>query len=162
MGLMSLIFGGGNTQPATSGAHQIDKSKVLRPTDGQAFSPHNPGEFESLRSVPVCKAPRYFNREEASALRLMAEEKTSAAKATKRAYKSLRKIDDADTVVHGAHYRYARRVAGNEVQKLQSTQTYARRLHGLRPQYAALAAGLEQAEKQAAVSISAIKEGLVR
>ncbi|MFM6454573.1 MAG: hypothetical protein ACKPH7_22530 [Planktothrix sp.] len=39
------------------GSHQIDKSQVLQPTDPNVFSPTNPGNFASIRSVPVLDSP---------------------------------------------------------------------------------------------------------
>lgn len=157
MGLMSKLFGKSddeNTLSAADGSHDIDGRKVMRSTDSQVFTPTNPGEFDSIRSAPVNRSPRYFTREEAAALRELAKQKKVEATATQRAYKSLRKIDDADVKVHQEHYRYARRLSGNELRKLKSTQLYAKKLHGLRPQYLQLSGELANADKQASDAIA--------
>ena len=162
MGLMSRLLGETDSpsKTAADGSHEIDGRKVLASTDSGVFTPTNPGEFSSIRSAPVNRDPRYFSRDEAAALRDLANFKKVEATATKRAYKALRKIDDADVVVHQEHYRYARRLSGNELRKLKSTQLYAKKLHGLRPQYLELSAGLADADKQANNAIAKIAEGL--
>lgn len=164
MGLMSKLFGGNqegeSTLSAADGSHAINGRKVMASTDADVFTPTNPGEFKSIRSIPVNPDPRYFTPEEAAALRELAKVKGKEATATKRAYKSLRKIDDADVTVHQEHYRYARRLSGNELRKLKSTQLYAKKLHGLRPQYLELSAGLTEADRVATNAIAKIAEGL--
>lgn len=164
MGLMSKLFGGDSSnesRPSSAdGSHAIDNRKVMASTDSQVFTPTNPGEFDSIRSIPVNPNPRYFTPEQAVALREREIARTKEAAATKRAYKSLRKIDDADVTVHQEHYRYARRLSANELRKLKSTQLYAKKLHGLRPQYLELSSGLADADKTATNAIAKIAEGL--
>lgn len=157
MGLMSLIFGESNCD----GAHQIEKAKVLAPTVGQAPTPKEPGSISSIRTIPVCHDPRYFTRQEAQALKNLERKKTSEAKHTKRAYKSLKRIDSADTTVHKAHRSYQKKLAGNELQKIQANENYARRLHGQRKDYAELGVSLQNAETTANSAIASIKEGLL-
>ena len=160
---MNLIFGDITEKKGKSAAlgnHNIDKAKVLAPTDSSVFSPTNPGNFDSIRTVPVCQTPRYFTRDEATALGELAREKDSQAKATKRAYKHLRSLEDSDKTVHQSHYKYAKKVASNELGKLERTTSYARHLHRLRPGYARLGIGLTQAENKATDAIASIKSGL--
>lgn len=160
MGLMTAIFGAENTGQNTgqnNGGHNINKSAVLSPTDGQAPSPENPGSFSSIRSVPVVEGPRYFNREEVKVIKKLAKDKKRDAKYSQEAYQALKEIDNADTIVHTSHYNYKGHLAGNEVKKLSANATYAKKLHGLRPRYATLNAGIDTADKKANSKIQEIK-----
>lgn len=156
MGLMSVIF---NTEKksSSSGSHNINKSVVLAPTDDQAPSPNNIGIFPSIRSIPVVEGPRYFNRQEATAIKKLAKEKKQNAIYSQEAYQGLKEIDDADTVVHVSHYKYKGSLAGNEVKKLSANATYAKKLHSLRPSYAKLDSGIDEAEIKANAKIQEIK-----
>ena len=160
MGFMSMLFGGGNSQPATNatdGDHAIERDRVLAPTAPGVFSPTSPGSLETMRSAPIVPSPRYFTREEANALSEMAGERKSQATHTKRAYKHLRTLEDTDTEVTKQHYRYARKVASKELEKQEARGRYAKRLHGLRPGYASLSAGYDRAESKATEAVAAIK-----
>jgi hypothetical protein len=71
MSLQLRLFGGGQTAsgklPATNdGNHAINKSKVLAQTDAGVITPNTPGNFSSIRSIPVVPDPRYFDRARAS------------------------------------------------------------------------------------------------
>jgi len=124
MSIQLRLFSGG--QPATGkisandGSHAIDKSKVLASTDTSVLTPLNPGNFSSIRSVPVVPDPRYFDREQADALKNLAKDKTDGARQSKRAYKSLAKIEAADKTVHKEHRKYEGAVAENELGKKRS------------------------------------------
>jgi DnaJ-domain-containing protein 1 len=96
MSLQLRLFGGGQPtagkiSASNDGSHAIDKSKVLAQTDAGVITPKTPGNFSSIRSVPVVPDPRYFDREQADALKNLAKEKTDGARQSKRAYKSLAK-----------------------------------------------------------------------
>ena len=121
MSLQLRLFGGGNkdSQLATSndGGHAIDKSKVLAATAPGVITPQNPGNFSSIRSIPVVAAPRYFDREEADRIKELAKDKTDGAKQSKRAYAALTKIEEADKSVHKSHRKYEGAVAENELKK---------------------------------------------
>lgn len=163
MGIMSLVFGCQNCQPSTSstssgsGDHQINKDRVLAPTDLSVPTPMTPGSLESIRSVPVLESPRYFSPEEADALKKLAKEKKRNAAASVDAYAAMRKIENADLVVHSEHRRYQRKLATNEAEKKAADVRYGNRLHGLRKRYAELNASLESAEKKANDRVAAIK-----
>jgi hypothetical protein len=78
MSLQLRLFGGGQTAagklPATNdGNHAIDKSNVLAQTDAGVITPNTPGNFSSIRSVPVVPDPRYFTKEEADAMKGLAK-----------------------------------------------------------------------------------------
>ncbi len=152
MGVWSTLTGKDSDQKGQSGkntgGHNIQKSSVLRPTDGQAFSPENPGKFGSVRSVPVIESPRYFTVEEAEAIEKFRDQRKEQLAATKRAYKAVLQIDGYDVQVHKTHYKYAEGIAGNEVKKLTTNAKYAKKLHSLRPAYARLSAELDKAEVQ--------------
>jgi hypothetical protein len=111
MSLQLRLFGGGQPtagkiSASNDGSHAIDKSKVLAQTDAGVITPKTPGNFSSIRSVPVVPDPRYFDREQADALKSLAKEKTDGARQSKRAYKSLAKIEAADKTVHKEHRKY--------------------------------------------------------
>jgi hypothetical protein len=164
MSLQLRLFGGG--KPAAGkistndGNHAIDKSKVLAQTDAGVITPNTPGNFSSIRSVPVVPDPRYFDREQADKLKELAKEKTDGARQSKRAYKSLAKIEAADKTVHKEHRKYEGAVAENELGKKRSDAGLAKKLHGMRPGYARLGLGIDKADSDARTRIDAIKAKL--
>jgi hypothetical protein len=165
MSLQLRLFGGGQTVagklPVTNdGNHAIDKSKVLASTDALVITPNTPGNFSSIRSVPVVPNPRYFTKEEADAMKVLAKEKTDGARQSKRAYKALTKIEAADKTVHKEHRKYEGAVAENELGKKRSDAGLAKKLHGMRPGYARLGLGIDKADSDARIRIDAIKAKL--
>ena len=165
MSLQLRLFGGSQAAagklPATNdGNHAIDKSKVLAQTDTFVITPNTPGNFSSIRSVPVVPDPRYFTKEEADAMKGLAKDKTDGARQSKRAYKSLAKIEAADKTVHKEHRKYEGAVAENELGKKRSDAGLAKKLHGLRPGYARLGLGIDKADSDARARIDAIKAKL--
>jgi hypothetical protein len=170
MSLQLRLFGGSQTAagklPATNdGNHVINKAKVLAQTDARVITPNTPGNFSSIRSVPVVLNPRYFDREQADALKNLAKEKTDGARQSKRAYKSLTKIEAADKTVHKEHRKYEGVVAENELGKKRSDAGLAKKLHGLRLGYARLGyarlgLGIDKADSDARTRIDEIKAKL--
>ena len=164
MGFMTLIgsvFGSKKAlSPSDDGGHNIKKNTVMSPTDDRVPTPKNPGNFSSIRTAPVVTDPRYFSRQESSALCQLATKKESEAKHSKKAYKALKRIDNADVTVHKAHRSYESKLATNELEKVESNARHARKLHGLRPEYVEVGVGLETADKNANDAIAAIKAGL--
>jgi hypothetical protein len=164
MSLQLRLFGGGQSAAgkisANDGNHALDKSKVLAQTDALVITPNTPGNFSSIRSVPVVPDPRYFTKEEADAMKGLAKEKTDGARQSKRAYKSLVKIEAADKTVHKEHRKYEGAVAENELGKKRSDAGLAKKLHGLRPGYARLGLGIDKADSDARTRIDAIKAKL--
>lgn len=162
MGIQKLLFGGGISQSkggeaATTGHHNIDHQRVLKATDGSVINPNNPGNFSSIRSVPVVQQPRYFSPEEAGALSALEKEKATGAMASVRAYKKLAKIEKHDATVHRAHRKYESKVADSELEKKQADARHARHLHTIRPDYERMAVGLQRAEANANQRISELK-----
>ncbi|MEG4805663.1 hypothetical protein QUB63_34280 [Microcoleus sp. ARI1-B5] len=165
MSLQLRLFGGaktaaGNLAATNEGGHAINKSKVLQATAPGVITPNNPGNFGSVRTVPVLPEPRYFDREEADRLKELAKEKTDGARQSKRAYKALGKIELADAVVHKEHRKYEGAVAENEFKKVRGNAGLAKKLHGLRPGYARLGLGIDKADSDARTHIDAIKAKL--
>ena len=164
MSLQLRLFGG--DKPAAGkistndGSHAIDKSKVLASTDAGVITPNTPGNFSSIRSVPVVPEPRYFTKEETDAMKGLAQEKTDGARQSKRAYKSLAKIEAADKTVHQQHRKYEGAVAENELGKKRADAGLAKKLHGMRPGYARLGLGIDKADSDARTRIDAIKAKL--
>ena len=165
MSLQLRLFGGGQPtagkiSASNDGNHAIDKSKVLAQTDALVITPNNPGNFSSIRSVPVVPNPRYFTKEEADAMKGLAKEKTNGARQSKRVYKFLAKIEAADKTVHKEHRKYEGVVAENELGKKRSDAGLAKKLHGLRPGYARLGLGIDKADSDARTRIDEIKTKL--
>ncbi len=165
MSLQLRLFGGGQSaagkfSASNDGSQAIDKSKVLARTDVGVITPNTPGNFSSIRSVPVVPDPRYFDREQADKLKELAKEKTDGDRQSKRAYKSLAKIEAADKTVHKEHRKYEGAVAENELGKKRSDAGLAKKLHGLRPGYARLGLGIDKADSDARTRIDEIKAKL--
>ncbi len=167
MSLQLRLFGGGDATAKNGGSlavndggHSIDKSKVLALTDAQALSPMNPGNFSSIRSVPVIEAPRYATKEEAKAMEAEATRHEKGAKQAKRLYSAALRIDNADTKVHKEHRKYEGGIARNELKKVKANTTYAKGLHGLREGYAKQGMRLDNADTKARTAIDAIKAQL--
>lgn len=156
MGTMTRLFGGDSSDAIS---HKSDK--LMAPTDASVITPLNPGNFTSIRTTPVVDAPRYFTKEEADAMKDLAKEKTENARHAKKAYKSLTQIEEADAKVHKSHRKYEGAVAVNELTKKKADVGLAKKLHGLRPGYARLGVGLENAENKATTRIEAIKAKLL-
>ena len=156
MGTMTRLFGGDSSDAIS---HKSDK--LMAPTDASVITPLNPGNFTSIRTTPVVEGPRYFTEEEAKAMKTLAKEKTENARHAKKAYKSLGQIEEADAKVHKAHRGYEKIVATGELVKKKSDVGLAKHLHGLRPGYARLGVGLENAENKAAARIETIKAKLL-
>jgi CO dehydrogenase/acetyl-CoA synthase delta subunit len=104
--------------------------------------------------------PRYFTKEEADAMKGLAKDKTEGARQSKRAYKSLAKIEAADKTVHKEHRKYEGAVAENELGKKRSDAGLAKKLHSMRPGYARLGLGIDKADSDARTRIDAIKAKL--
>jgi hypothetical protein len=153
MSIQLRLFGGaqssaGKLSASNDGSHAIDKSKVLAQTDALVITPNNPGNFSSIRSVPVVP------------MKGLAKEKTDGARQSKRAYKSLAKIEAADKTVHKEHRKYEGAVAENELGKKRSDAGLAKKLHSMRPGYARLGLGIDKADSDARTRIDAIKAKL--
>ena len=149
----------GKISASNDGSHAIDKSKVLAQTDAGVITPKTPGNFSSIRSVPVVPDPRY-TKEEADAMKGLAKQKTDGARQSKRAYKSLAKIEAADKTVHKEHRKYEGAVAENELGKKRADTGLAKKLHGLRPGYVRLGLGIDKADSDARTRIDEIKTKL--
>jgi hypothetical protein len=164
MSLQLRLFGGGQSAAAkistNDSNHAINKFKVLAQTDALVITPNTPGNFSSVRSVPVVPDPRYFTKEEADAMKGLAKEKTNGARQSKRAYKALTKIEAADKTVHKEHRKYEGAVAENELGKKRSDAGLAKKLHSMRPGYARLGLGIDKADSDARTRIDAIKAKL--
>jgi hypothetical protein len=165
MSLQLRLFGGGQSSASklsasNDGSHAIDKSKVLAQTDVGVITPKTPGNFSSIRSVPVVPDPRYFTKEEADAMKGLAKEKTDGARQSKRAYKALVKIEAADKTVHKEHRKYEGAVAENELGKKRADTGLAKKLHSMRPGYARLGLGIDKADSDARTRIDEIKAKL--
>lgn len=165
MGFMSKIFGGKlSANNETGGAiandgtnHALDKNKVLAATHSAVPSPTN-ADFSSVRTAPIVEKPRYFTKQEADTLAILAKQQRVMANASKTAYKALKSIDNSDTEVHVTHRRYQSKIAKNEVEKLQSNVQFAKDLHGSRPAIAEMHSQVENANVNAANAINAIKQ----
>lgn len=159
MGFLARFTGKSNHSSSNLalGGHSIDKNSVLKPTDPTAINPTNPGNWQSIRTAPINTDPRYFTKQEADVLKALAREKTDGARQSQRAYKSLKKIEEADSLVHRHHRNYIRGVADAELGKKRADAATAKHLHRLRPEYAKLGMGLDQADNKAQQRIDQLK-----
>lgn len=161
MGFLARITQGNKSSEGGSnlatGGHAIDKNRVLAPTDPTAINPMNAGRWQSVRTAPINEEPRYFTKAEADVLKQLAKEKTEGARESKRAYRSLKKIELADAEVHKHHRNYIRGAADGELTKKRADVATARHLHRQRPEYARLGIGLENAENKAQQRIEELK-----
>ena len=156
MGTMTTLFGGGSSKDISGKSQTLGKA-----TDATVITPLNPGKFNSVRTTPIVEAPRYFTKEETDAMKALAKDKTEGARQSKRAYKALSRIEEADAKVHKSHRAYESSVATNELTKKRADVKHAKNLHTLRPGYARLGIGLEKAETDAAARIEAIRTKLL-
>ncbi len=157
MGFLQRITNKIKGVSAADGTHSINSDSVLNPTDGMAVNPNQPGTWQSVRTAPVSHTPRYFTKEEADAFWQMRKHTTQGAQQAKRAYKHLSRIEHNDATVHRAQRKYLGNVADAELGKLSSNAKLARHLHALRPRYAALGTGLQNAEASANQQVAKIK-----
>ncbi|WP_017654575.1 hypothetical protein [Fortiea contorta] len=163
MGILARITSAGKSSSKESqsslatGGHGIDKNRVLSPTDPTAINPMNAGSWETVRTAPINNTPRYFNKAEADALKELATEKADGARQSRRAYRSLTKIENADAAVHKHHRSYVRGAADSELTKKRADASTARHLHALRPEYAKLGFGLDRAENKAQQRIQELR-----
>lgn len=161
MGILARITdrikGNKSSSSLTTGGHAIDKNVVINPTDPTVINPANPGTWESIRTAPVVEKPRYFNKAEADALKRLATEKAEGARQSKRAYKSLGKVEKADATVHKSHRKYQGEVADNELTKLRSNVRLGKKLHAQRPEYVRMGNGLDRAEQSAQTRIAQLQ-----
>ncbi|MHC5849128.1 hypothetical protein [Nostoc sp.] len=146
-----------NESSLSTGGHGIDKNRVLSPTDPTVINPVNAGNWETVRSAPINDTPRYYTKVEADALKQFSKQKKEEARQAKRAYKSLKSLEEADAQVHTAHRGYIKGVADSELTKKRSDASTARHLHTLRPEYARLGFGLDNAENKAQQRIEELK-----
>ncbi|MEH2319583.1 hypothetical protein [Nostoc sp.] len=146
-----------NESSLSTGGHGIDKNRVLAPTDPTVINPVNAGTWQSVRTAPVNDTPRYFNKAEADALKSVAAQKREEARQARRAYKSLKKLEQSDAQVHSDHRKYIKEVADSELTKKRADASTARHLHTLRPEYAKLGFGLDRAENKAQQRVDELK-----
>jgi hypothetical protein len=165
MGIFGTLFGNDNSSSITNssggaienGGNNISISTALRPTNSRVPRPSNPGNFDSIRSVPVVESPRYFTAEEEAALKQLEKEKKKEAFHSEKAYKHLESIDTSDTRVHVAHYGYQETLARNEDTKQGATSKFAATLHALRPNYAKREAALQGLDEAKTHHVNQIK-----
>lgn len=154
MGTLSKITNAVTTDSSNSsslakGSHSINQEVILKQTSQNVFTPTSTGTWETVRTNEVVQAPRYYSEEEAKQLKEQAKAKGAEARHSKQAFKALARIEEADTKVHEEHRRYVRKVAKAELGKKQADAKTAKFFHGLRPQYARLGLGVEQASSKA-------------
>ncbi|BAY10289.1 hypothetical protein [Calothrix sp. NIES-2098] len=161
MGFLARIMSAGkssnNQSSLSTGGHAIDKNVVLSPTDPTVITPMNAGSWETVRTAQVNHSPRYFTKEEADQIRAIAKGASEGARHTQRAYRGLRRIEEADAAVHKHHRNYIRGVADAELTKKRADASTARHLHRQRPEYAKLGFGLDKAEDKANQRIEELK-----
>lgn len=80
-----------------------------------------------------------------------------ATQQSKKAQRSLARIENSDVVVHHAHRKYQGKATDAELSKKRADAKLARHLHAIRPDYARLGASLEKAEANAEKRIGELR-----
>ena len=132
----------------------LDADNVHITSAANAITPDNPGSWESFRYVPVCDEARSFDEEEAQLLVDLADESDKLVPASRKAYRALKKLTKNATKVNEAHEDYRRVEGAEEYKKQRIKNQSAKYLHSLRPKYARLGQGLENANQRAEATIS--------
>lgn len=158
MGFLSKFLG----KDLDAGNHAIKEDAALSPTHDEVFRPGRPGEFHSIRSIPLLDRPRYFTEGEAAALQAIAKQKAAGVKHTEKALAAMESIEGSDTKVHELYYGYRGKVAETELQKLKANTDYAAKLHGLRPGYAGLQSRIRKADMGASNKIAKLRASLYK
>ena len=153
-------FNGGNVAPVQGQSNNLDANSVHLKSADNAITPDSPGSWKSYRAVPVVEQARAFTEEEADALTELEKQERMKRKASKKAYEKLEKIGNHQTAVNRHHEKYRRNEARNERRMQGFKNTSAKYLHSLRPEYAKLGQGLEQAAQAADQAISALMSQL--
>jgi len=153
-------FKGGNVAPVQGQANNLDANSVHLKSADNAITPDSPGSWKSYRAVPVVEQARAFTEEEADALTELEKQERMKRKASKKAYEKLEKIGNHQTAVNRHHEKYRRNEARNERRMQGFKNTSAKYLHSLRPEYAKLGQGLEQAAQAADQAIGALMSQL--
>jgi|AGSF01.1.fsa_nt_gi hypothetical protein len=153
-------FNGGNVAPVQGQSNNLDANSVHLKSADNAITPDSPGSWKSYRAVPVVEQARAFTEEEADALTELEKQERMKRKASKKAYEKLEKIGNHQTAVNRHHEKYRRNEARNERRMQGFKNTSAKYLHSLRPEYAKLGQGLEQAAQAADQAIGALMSQL--
>lgn len=142
------------------GQHKLKKEEIFGKSHPQAITPDSPGSWRSFRFAPPPTEARPITEEEAGALKALAKQSEGLVKSTRKGHKALRKLSEASVQVN-KEFEKTRRVEGrNEVRMQSFKATSARCLHGLRPEFAKLGQGLQQAETSADQAISQLMQSL--
>jgi len=99
-----------------------DFSSAMNPTAGGVFTPSNPGNLDTIRSVPIVPNCREFTPPEA--------------------------IEQADQEIHSANRNYRTVVAQQELLKKQADSKYLTGLNNLREGYGQAAASLLESRRK--------------
>ena len=155
--------GGSFDRPSAPGSKggAIAHDRALAPTTPNAITPGNPGNFSTIRSVPVLQQPRYFSREEANALKQLATQKRQQLTSTKSAYKSLKQAVKADATVHAEHREYETVEGRAELKKKRADGRHLKAMHALRPGYAGIVDSVAVASDRAALQIEADRQNRI-
>lgn len=145
----------------THGSHSINNGQLLAATDKDAINPNNPGDLSNVRTVPVLNRVRIFNQAEADVLELQEAQRDYDVKHTKRALRSLGKLENHDANVQTAYRGYQIRVANAELRKVKSNVALGKTLHGQRTQYAVMGGSLNVAQSNADQAVAVVSTRLL-
>jgi len=123
-------------------------SNAMTPTAGGAFTPANPGNLDTIRSVPIVPNTREFSPVEAERLAVLAEQRSEIAQASEVSYRALETIEQADQKIHTANRQYRGTVAKQELLKKQADSKYLTGLNELREGYGQAAASLLESRRK--------------
>jgi hypothetical protein len=134
-----------------------DYSSAMNPTGAGVFTPSNPGQLDTVRSVPIVPNTRSFTPPEAARLQALAEQRAVIAQASEQAYKALESIEESDQKIHSANRLYRSEVAKQELLKKESDSKYLTQLNNLRERYGLAAASLLESRKKSDLRLEAIE-----
>ena len=123
-------------------------STAMTPTAGGVFTPSNPGNLDTIRSVPIVPNCREFTPVEAERLSVLADQRSEIAQASEVSYRALETIEQADQKIHSANRQYRGTVAQQELLKKQADSKYLTGLNNLREGYGQAAASLLESRRK--------------
>ena len=160
LGWLTVQSSEGAAVAPVEGQHKLKKEEIFRKSHAQAITPDSPGSWQSFRFAPPPTEARPISGEEAEALKGLAKQSGELVKSTRKGHKALRKLSE-NSVQINKEFEKTRRVEGrNEVRMQSFKATSARCLHGLRPEFAKLGQGLQEAEASADQAIAQLMQTL--
>ena len=155
MGFLEKIVG----KRAEGDSSTIAPANFMQQTDQTAITPENGDLFiqKNHSTIPICGEPRGFTRDEAAEIEARVALNQHLATNATKAFRALGRNAHHDAAIQVAHRHYLGQVATAELKKVGANAQLGKVLHGLRPGYAALGLGLDNAQRTADQKVSVLK-----